>query len=127
MDVLMRFGFSIEEIKNMMDTNHNLEEVNDRDIYELIDLLKKIGCDDDMIKNIFLCNSFCLSRSINETNHLITKLYELGFSSLAWLLDSNPYLLNLYDEEIDNIYQIKVKEGLSKEEILDYFYHTIIM
>ena len=55
MDVLIRFGFTIEEIKNMMDANHDLELVNDKDIYELIEALIKVGCTDNMIKNIFIC------------------------------------------------------------------------
>ena len=32
MDILMRYGFSIEEIKNMMDANDELENVPDNNI-----------------------------------------------------------------------------------------------
>ena len=127
MDVLIRFGFTIDEIKSMMDTNQKLEFVHDQDIYLLIETLIKTGCSDNMIKNIFQCNPFCLSKSIHSTNHLITKLYELGFSSLGWLLDSNPYILNLSDVELDNFYQKKKQEGMQKDEILDFIYNTIIM
>ena len=34
MDVLIRYGFSIEEITNMMDSNQEIERIDDKDIYE---------------------------------------------------------------------------------------------
>ena len=42
------------------------------------------------------------------------------------LLDSNPYLLNMKDEELERILQEKEKEGLSKEELLDYINYNIL-
>lgn len=127
MDVLIRFGFTIDEIKNMMDTNQNLEFVNDKDIYLLIEILIKAGCSDEMIKNIFQCNPFCFSQNIHKINHLIIKLYEIGLNSLSWLFDSNPYILNLSDEEIEKFYEAKKQEGMSKEEIIDLLYSNMIM
>ena len=51
MDTLIRFGFSIEEIQTMMNTNHSIEEISDNDILDLIDLLKEINCKEEQIKN----------------------------------------------------------------------------
>ena len=127
MDVLIRFGFTIDEIKNMMDTNDLIEGIEDKEIYNLIDILKKVGCTESHIKNIFLCNPFYLSRGVNEVNDLIKKLYEIGFSNLYLLFDSNPYILNLSDEEIENLYELKIAEGLKKEEFIDFInYNTIL-
>jgi len=126
MDVLIRYGFSIEEIKNMMDTNDSIDQVNDKDIYELIDILTRLGCSFDTIKNIFICNPFYLSRNINEINNLIKKLYEIGCSHLSYLFDSNPYILNLSDNDIDKLYEDKLYEGLNKDEIIDYINYNVI-
>ena len=36
------------------------------------------------------------------------------------IFDSNPYLLNLQDEEIETIVNKKIHEGFTKNEIVDY-------
>ena len=58
MDVLIRFGFSIEDIKNMMDTNIEIDNINDNNLSMLINILKNIGCCDMQIKNILVANPF---------------------------------------------------------------------
>ena len=42
MDVLIRFGFTIDEIKNMMDANDEIDTVSDKDIYDLIEIFHSI-------------------------------------------------------------------------------------
>ncbi len=126
MDVLIRFGFTIDEIKSMMDTNNLIDSVSDKDIYELIDILEKAGCQDSHIKNIFLCNPFYLTRDVLEVNHFIQKLYEIGLSSLFVLFDSNPYILNMSDRDLDQFYHEKIKEGMNKEEILDTINYSMV-
>ena len=126
MDVLIRFGFTIEEIKNMMDTNHCIDDVSDKDIYELIDILSNVGCNIEQIKNIFLCNPFYLTRNVNDVNYFIQKLYELGFSSLFILFDSNPYILNMTDMEIESLFNKKMQDGLQREMVVDFINQTII-
>ncbi len=126
MDVLIRFGFTIDEINLLMDTNRFIEEVPDSDVQELIHLLEEIGCNDSQIKNIFLCNPFYLSRNIKEVKDLIHKLEEIGCSYLYLLFDTNPYLLNMDVEELDKLYNRKIHEGLSKEEVIDYINYNIL-
>ena len=77
MDILIRYGFSIEEIKNMMDANDELESIRDQNILELINMLIDIGCHEEHIMNIFNCNPFVLSRNIKEVKALISKLKKL--------------------------------------------------
>lgn len=126
MDVLIRYGFSIEEIKNMMDTNDSIDTVMDKDIYELIEILEKAGCSEKQIKNIFLCNPFYLTRKVFDVLNMIQKLYEIGCSHLNLLFDSNPYILNLMDEEIEAFVNKKIHEGHTKEEILDILQYEVI-
>ena len=124
MDVLIRYGFSIEEITNMMDSNQEIEKIEDKDIYELIDILVNIGCINSQIKNIFICNPFCISRNIIEIHKSIDKYKELGLDNLNVMFDSNPYLLNLEVKEIETIYNDSIDKGYTKEEIYNYFYNN---
>ena len=126
MDVLMRFGFSIEDIKMMMDSNEEIDSIQDKNINGIIDVLREVGCTDEEIKNIFLCNPFCLSIDYSQISNLIQKLESIGCNCLFLLLDSNPYLLNRSTDQIDEFYQKKIKEGFSEEEIInDINYHMI--
>ncbi len=126
MDVLIQFGFSIEEIQNMLNTNVMIESVDDHDIYEVIDLLKRVGCRKEHIQNIFICNPFCITNSNSEMSELVEKLYEIGFRSLYTLFDSNPYLLNITARDMDLFYHSMLQEGMTKEYFFDYLnYHFI--
>ena len=40
MDVLVRFGFTIDEVKAMMDTNNSIDDMDDNNIYKLINILE---------------------------------------------------------------------------------------
>ena len=126
MDSLIRYGFTIEDINILMDTNEDISLVSDNDVNEIIEILESINCDKDTIKNIFICNPFCLTNSVNELNKLIDKLKELGFKNINLLFNSNPYILNKSDKEIEKLYNKKKEEGLNKDEIIDFIsYNTI--
>ena len=126
MDCLIRFGFTIEEINIMMDTNEDISLVSDSDVNEVINLLKDNNCSIDTIKNILICNPFTITNSILDTNKLIDKLKELGFKNINLLFDSNPYVLNISDKIIEKLYNKKKDEGLEKPEILDFISYNII-
>ena len=125
MDVLIRFGFTIEEIQNMMDSNEDILQVDDSEIEELIKLLKDIGCSLNSIKNILSCNPFYLTRGLNSIKKLLNKFYELGFSYLYILFDSNPYILNKSDTDLEELYNQKISEGLTKNEVLDFIQYNM--
>ena len=127
MDTLIRFGFSIEDIKSMMDTNHSIDSVNDKDIKDLIELLQEINCEEEQIKNILLCNPFYLTNSIYIVKDLINKLKNIGCANLNILFENNPYLLNLEKESLERIYNEKIHEGFTKEEIIDYIYYEEVI
>lgn len=50
---------------------------------------------------------------------MILKLYQLGLTHIYTIFDSNPFLLNKDSDEIDEFIEIKHKEGLTLEEIID--------
>ena len=126
MDVLIQYGFSIEEIQYILDTNLEIEEVDDRLIYEFIELLRSIGCRNEHIKNIFICNPFCLTNSILDMKVLLQKLDEYGLDTLYVTIDRNPYLLNLTISDLEQLHQTKTKEGMTKKEFIDYLNYQFI-
>ena len=126
MEVLIQFGFSIEEIQNMLNTNIMIESVEDRVLYELIEYLKNIGCKTNHLQNIFICNPFCLTNKLSDIKSLVNKLNDIGFDSLYTLFDSNPYILNLTAKDIDESFHSMIEKGLSKEEYIDYLNYQFI-
>ena len=126
MDVLIQYGFSIEEIQYILDTNLEIEEVDDRLIYEFIDLLRSLGCRNEHIKNIFICNPFCLTNSLLEMKKMIEKLYTYGFDLLYTTFDRNPYLLNMTITDLEELYQTKIKEGMNQDEFIDFLNYQFI-
>lgn len=124
MDSLIRFGFTIEEIQIMMDSNEDISQVKSREIDGLIAILKNVGCSSEHIKNILLCNPFCLTNDLNCTKDLINTFFKLGFCALYVLFDSDPYLLNMNCLELEKLYSQKLEEGLEKEEIFDFIQYN---
>ena len=56
----------------------------------------------------------------------VRTIKELGFKNINLLFNSNPYILNKSDKEIEKLYNKKKEEGLNKDEIIDFIsYNTI--
>lgn len=85
---------------------------------ELINFLKRVGCNERIIKNIITSNEWVLSRSVSDLEKLVAKLQEIGLTDIVDLLDANPYILNLDTYEIDNYIKKKEESGESFDEIV---------
>ena len=125
MDTLIRYGFTIDEVKLMMDSISFLFSFDDKTIESLLHFLEALQCDEDIIKNIFICNPFCFTKDVDEIKKVIEKLKEYGIKHFATLLDSNPYILNKTDKEIENFYQKKIKEGYTIDKINDMIFSIV--
>lgn len=123
MDVLIRYGFSIEEIKNMMDSNTEINDVSDETINEIIKILDSVNCSKEIISDIFNTNPYCLTRSVDELKKLMAKFLDIGIANIDVLLDSNPFILNVDYKDIDSVYKKMVKDGFSLEQINNFFYY----
>lgn len=124
MDALIRYGFSVEEIKNIMNTNEDINNITDKDINSIIELLEKYNCKINHIKNIIITNPFLLTREIDEIEKSISALLDIT-DRVEILLDTNPFLLNIGERDINSTIRRLYNEGLKKEDIIDYFYVNI--
>jgi hypothetical protein len=86
---------------------------------EITYFLKKIGCDERIIKNVIMSNEQVLLRSISDLEKLVAKLREIGVTDIVDLLDANPYILNLDAYEIDDYIKRKEESGESFDEMVD--------
>lgn len=127
MDELIRYGFSIEEIQNMMDNNMMINSILDKDVAHLLKILEEVGCSRSQIKNISITNPFYFSQNISSIEELLMILKEMGFSSLPIVLDENPYLLNLSHEDLLQIVKKMRKDGIQEVEILDKIQTEILV
>lgn len=126
MDVLIRFGFSIEEIKNMMDTNLNIDRADDKELKCLLDILKENNCNEEEIRNILISNPFYLSRNYDEIVKLIDTMKSFGLIALNTLFDSNPFILNLNNNDFLELVNVKKSEGFNDMEIKDFIYYDFV-
>lgn len=116
-DYLLELGIDEEDVKNIMEFN---KPYTDYDDYKKnIETLKIIECDDKEINNIIISNPNILIRSNEDIIKLIKKLRFYGFSNINILFDTNPFLLNKDDYEIEEYFNDKIKQGLSVSEIID--------
>ena len=122
MDILIRYGLSIEEIKNMIDSNPEINNIEEKELENIIKYLHEIGCSKKIIINILITNPFFITRSLEDIIKEIEKLKEIEMNHIELLLDKNPYLLNFSYKEIDSIERYQRKLGLSDKEIENLIY-----
>ena len=115
---LYNLGISEKDIKYILETNPEIEEISRKEIINLINILKQINCSSPIIKNIIITNPFYLTRVDTDIIELINKLEQLGLSNLNYLFDANPYLLNKDVFEIDKFIKEQTKK-YSPKDIID--------
>ena len=124
MEELYSIGISIDTIKSMLEINREIQNMTSSEVIEKIELLKLINCTDQQIINIISSNPLYLNKSKEDYLKLISYLSKLGFNTLNILFDSNPYILDLEQYEIEKYINEKKEEGYSQEEILDTLEET---
>lgn len=112
MEKLVELGITEEEIKDMLELNANLLEENELNI--LVDILYLLNCDEKIIRHILITNPLYLSRTKEDVVGLINKLFEIGLRNLNLLFDSNPYLLDLDDFDVEDF---RIEHNYSNEEL----------
>lgn len=115
---LYNLGIMEKDLKHISETNPEIKETTSEEIIKLINILKKIKCNNNVIKNIIITNPFYLTRLDTDIIELINKLDSIGISNLNYLFDANPYLLTKEAFEIEDFIKEKSKD-YSLEEIID--------
>ncbi len=114
MEKLVELGISEEELKSMLELNKNI--LDEPELNILIDILYLIKCDTRMIKNILISNPNYLSRTKEDVVGLINELLSIGLNDLNILFDTNPYLLDLDDFDIEDY---KLEHHYTNEELVN--------
>lgn len=119
MDILYNLGIEEKEIYNMIEQCREIKELTQEEIEYKIYLLKELGCNDRQIRNVVISNPYYLDRFNEDIINLINKLISYGFEWINILLDSNPYILNKDDFEIEKYINNRIKDNESLEDIVD--------
>ena len=105
-----------------MDSNQEIENIEDSVILKLIKLLENENCSQDSIKNIFITNPFYLNRDVEKVEGLFKELKKNGIKKLNILFDMNPYLLNLNDTDLKNLI---ISKNLRSKDFAEFIYSEI--
>lgn len=116
---LYNLGLNDNNIKDIVEMFPEIKNLSNDDIANNIKVLRDIDCNNRHIKNILICNPFYLYRSIDDILNLIKKILEIGMTNINLLFDSNPFLLNKDDYEIDDYINKQMSIGKSIEDIVD--------
>ena len=116
---LYNMGISDITLKNMIEINPEITELTNQEIISKVEILKGIDCSKSQILNIISSNPLFLSKTNGEILKLLNFLTETGFTSLNILFDSNPYVLNLEQFEIENYINSRLSNGENIDEIVD--------
>ena len=119
MEELYNLGISDTTLKEMIEINSEILEMSNEEIIIKKEVLNNIGCSDSQILNIISSNALMLSRTNTSLICLINYLKQLGFDNLNILFDSNPYILNLEQFEVNNYIKDRMNKGDLIDEIID--------
>ena len=115
---LLELNISESTIKEMFKRVPELSDIDSKEIKEKIYFLERINCSNFEIVNIISSNPNYLIRTNKEIGAILEKIVSLGFKRLDFILDANPYILNLDPFEIDNYINKRISNGETKEDII---------
>ena len=119
MDMLYKLGLEEKEIYEMIERCKDIKDLTEEEIEQKILLLKKLDCNERHIRNIIVSNPDYLNRTNSDVIKLINKLFILDFDCINILLDSNPYILNKDDFEVECYIKNRLENGEELEDIVD--------
>lgn len=115
---LYNLGIDENTIKEMLQINSGIKDLEPEEIITKINILKKLNCTDEQINNIIGSNALLFNLTDEEIIALINRLKELGFTCLNTLLDGNPYILNISLSELNEYIDKRLKKE-TLEEVVD--------
>ena len=118
MEELLNYNFDILDIKELVKNNPDLENIDKNDLNEKIRLLQDIKCSKNEIRNILMVNPFYLSANITNISNLLKYLGELGFNNLNFLIDADPFILDLDIKELISKINKELLKGKKFEDLI---------
>ena len=119
MEELYNLNISENTLKSMIELNPDIKNITNEEVREKVIILESLDCTDMMIRNIISCNPLFLTTNKEDINILLNKLFTIGFETINILLDSNPFILNIEIEDLDNYIKERMKNGELFEEIVN--------
>lgn len=119
MHVLERLGLLNSEIINMIEICPEISLLSHDEIFNNIQLLKKIDLEDSEIKEILIINPFLLNRNYIDIYNLIIKLSSIGIRNIDSLVTINPFLLSKEAYEIDEYIHSGMEKGSSIQNLIE--------
>ena len=126
MNILIKYGFTIEEFQNMLLDNPDISDITDNSILTIINYLVDNGCSNSQIRNILIANPYILSSDLDEISILIDRFKKL-FDNINLLFDSNPFILNWNLKKLNNFISKMIDSDYSMEYIYDYLLNNIVL
>ena len=118
MNEMINLGLS-KDIINMLYIYDNPEYLSDDVIVEKENILKRINCSENQIKEIILNYPEYLIMDNNDIIKLINYFKEIGIHDINNLLETNPFILRLDLYEIKNYIDKKISSGKHLSDIID--------
>jgi hypothetical protein len=115
---LLNYGISETTIKEMIEREPSINELSSDEINEKIYFLERLGLDKNEVINVISSNPEFFGRTNKDIGNILEKIVSLGFIRLDFILDANPYILNLDPFEIDNYINKRISNGETKEDII---------
>lgn len=119
MEELLLLGIDPKIVKEMVDVNPYIKDMDKDEIDEKVNLLKSINCSEKEIINIISSNPMYLDSVSGDIIDLISYMQHIGFSNLNILFDSNPFVLNMYSSEIKDYIDNRINNGEEIDYIVD--------
>lgn len=119
MDRIIELGISDIELSGMLEQCPSIISMNNKEVDNLLGILRYIGCNHNQVRNIIISNPYYFDRMIDDILKLIMYLRERGFGNLNLLFDMNPFLLNKDYFEIREYVNKRILEGNLLEDIID--------
>ena len=119
MEEFIKLGLRDIDFNSMLEINPSIKEMSSEEINKYVIFLSNIGCEDRHIRNIIITNPFYFNRDVTDLVNLVHYLTKVGFTNLYLLFDSNPFLLNKDDFEINDFFNEKFNSGMNIEDIRD--------
>ncbi len=118
MDILSSY-LNDQEVIDVLEMNPMIKDLDDEEIEEMIDILKKLKCSSNTISEVIYANPFYLTNIPSSIVDIAKALIAIGINDFDELLQGNPWILDRDPDEIKEFLLDERKKGTAIEDILE--------